>query len=298
MLRKSLAARPTPEGRYLLGLCLVEQYRAAEAMPLLKAAVTQRPDRHAWLATLARAMFLERRCAAAMEALAKAIALAPLPAYRYDRAMCALNVGDLEAARTEIEAILAVSPRDAQALHQLGRIHARVGLTAEACRRLQEAVAAGGSGPDLRFELGRALAEAGRPADALPELDRAIALVPGHAGALYQRARVLARLGRREESDTAMAAFRNASAVQERVENLAQHVQGHAADVAARLELARDLGSLGRMDEATEALHAARAVAPDDPRVYAALEALYRRRGMEAEAARAAGRLEALERAR
>jgi len=96
--------------------------------------------------------------------------------------------------------VLALDPRDFDALHMLGVVAAQRGDGDEAIALLSAAAAARPSSARARFNLGGALMAADRLREAIAAYDAAVAAEPGHAAAWTNRGTCLLRLGEATEA--------------------------------------------------------------------------------------------------
>lgn len=189
--------------------------------------------------------------------------------------LAAHRAGRLDVAADRYRAVLAVAPRQFDALHLLGVVAHRQGRPEEALGWFERALAVDATIAALHTNRGAALRDLHRDDEALASLDRALALDPGSASALANRAAV-----QLDRGDAARA----------------------LADAQAALRLAPDessaafnhasaLKALGRRDEALAAFEALRQRRPEIAAVHAPLGELLR------DAGRAAGAIEAFDRA-
>jgi len=285
ILRHNLeAGRRGPAVRYLLGVTLLRRFHFADAEEQLRAAVAARPDRHRWLHDLATSLLEQGRCAAALEVLDRAIALEPLPRYHYNKAMCALNVGDFELAERELGAVLAQLPQNPGALFHLGVLAADRGDAAGARGLFRAAVALQPDHLEAWFRLGLAELAAGDPGAAVAAFLAVLEEVPEHAGATYNLGRALIAAGEVEKGREKLLEFRELSRRQERIENHLQYVHLDPTDADARVAAGRLLFDAGRDREAREQLEAARRLEPERAEVHLLLADLYERQGKGQEA--------------
>lgn len=287
LLRQTLAQGENPEARYLLGFLLIETYRYGEAEQQLRLATDARPDQSQWLMVLAKSLLEQGKDVAAGEVLERAIALEPRAAYHHAHAMTALNAGNLEAAEASLRACLALDPRHQDALQRLGGLLTDQGRNDAAIPYLEQARALNPRNLDTLYRLGVAYRHAGRPAEAEELLAAVVTQVPGHVGALHNLARVLIESGKPEEAAAVMAQFRAMSELRDEIDFNAQAVRKNPDNVAGRVHLASLYLRAGRTQEALSELLAARAMAPQDPRIYREMATAYRRLGEEQNAVRA-----------
>lgn len=210
---------------------------------LERAAALERSDAGLWY-TLALARGASGNTAGAIEALERVIELRATD----DSAHLTMGVaqglsGNIEAAETEF---LTVGPgeRKAEALAGLGFLALIKGNTAEAPRRLSEAVAAGPlpSTAQVNLALGRLQLEQGAFAEAQVNLEAALAAAPNNRHAQFLHGLCLQARGRPQE---ALVDF-------ESLMNTAGEFAGEAAIQAADIHI-----SLNVIDRARRALDAA-----------------------------------------
>jgi hypothetical protein len=101
--------------------------------------------------------------------------------------------GALAEAAALYRRVLALDPRDFDALHMLGVVAAPRGDAEEAIGLLSAATDARPSSARARFNLGGALMAAGRLREAIAAYDAAVALEPGHAAAWTNRGTCMLR---------------------------------------------------------------------------------------------------------
>ncbi len=286
---------PGPEADYLLGFTLIRLYRYEEAEAHLRRATEAEPDNHAWLHALAKALIEQSKNLTAIEVLDRAIALEPHPDYRFAKAMCALNVGDLETAEAELRECLRTSSAHPDARYKLGKILVDRGGYREAIEPLETCLELEPGHLEARFLLGLAASRSGDLETARVAFEAVIAEIPGHVGALYNLGRVLLQLGRREEGRARLEEFRVLSPLQDRIDYFTRAVKKNARNLEVRLELATLQLEAGRNEDALEELLAARQIDPSHPATYRLLAEAFRRLGQRANAEAAAafaGRLE------
>jgi predicted TPR repeat methyltransferase len=118
--------------------------------------------------------------------------------------------GQLDAAKARYQQVLALDPRQPDALHFLGVIARQQGDPGQAVRLIEQAVALKPGQANQHCNLGAALQDLGRAADALLHYERAVALDPNYALAFSNRGNALRHLGRLEE---ALASYERALAL-------------------------------------------------------------------------------------
>jgi predicted TPR repeat methyltransferase len=111
-------------------------------------------------------------------------------------ALAAHQAGRLGEARTRYRQVLALAPRQFDALHLLGVVMRQQGEAAQAVERITQALAINPAQATAHCNLGAALQDLGRSDEALASYDRALQLNPGYALAWSNRGNALRALGR------------------------------------------------------------------------------------------------------
>lgn len=125
-------------------------------------------------------------------------------------AIAAHQRGDLATATAVYAELLAVAPRNFDALHLLGAAFIQRGQPAEGARRIEQALSVDPNRAEAYSNLSRAYVELGRAADAVAACDRALALAPAMAAAWFNRGNALLALGRAED---AIASYRQSLSI-------------------------------------------------------------------------------------
>jgi tetratricopeptide (TPR) repeat protein len=272
---------------YLLGFTLIQLYRFAEAETALRRAVDREPGNHVWLQTLAKSLLEQGKNLAAIETLDRAIALEPDPDYLFARAMCALNVGNLDAAEADLRRCLEGRPGHPEALYNLGKLLVDRGEHAASLQHLRACLEQQPSHLEARFLLGLAASHTGDLEAAQSAFETVVTAVPGHVGARYNLGRVLIGLGRQEEGVARLEEFRSLSRLRVQIDFFRQAVKKNPRNQEGRVALSRLLLEAGRTEEALLELLAARQLAPRDAETFLLLAVAFRRLGRDADAARA-----------
>lgn len=291
LLRYQVDRAPTPLAEYLLGHVLVERFHFDEAEPLLRRALEARPERAAWRHDLARTLLGQGRCTAAIVELDRCIAADPRPVYRYDKAMCALNVGDEETAERELVAALDGGWQSAGAWLALGRLHADRGEDERARGAYERALEIEPDHPEATYGLAVVEARTGSGERAIALFRAVLERVPGHLGAAYGLGRALIATGAVEEGRAALMAFERLSRREELIENRRTYLAHDPESVDVRLELASLLLESGRPADASRVLQEAARIEPRREETWRLLLESYRLEGREADAARVVARL-------
>jgi tetratricopeptide (TPR) repeat protein len=191
-LRHVIESAPTfAKPREDLGYLLVQQGRAADALPFLERATHLDPKlENAWFA-LGKALALLGRGAEADVAFERCFALSPA------KRLMALAAehqkeGRLEEAERLYRRILRQDPKNVDALRLLALIAGQAGHPDEAEDLLRRAVTLAPDFVHAILDLGRLAKDQDRYAEALECFDRAIALEPSNAQAHYLRGSTLA----------------------------------------------------------------------------------------------------------
>ena len=111
LLREILGSDPSPEADYFLGFCLLARFEHEEAEAHLRRAIEARSREHGWMHALAKSLLDQGRTVDAVELLDRALAVRDRPEYRFARAMCEIDLGDLEAAEKDLESVLRAGDR-------------------------------------------------------------------------------------------------------------------------------------------------------------------------------------------
>ena len=240
-LRRFLAGgKGHAQAHHLLGLCLLEQQKFAEAAAELEAARAAGPADASLLLALAvahqrsgrgedaqraaRTLLEERGDSAEVHLI---LGIGHARAEEHEKA-----IEELEAARRlnpklpwvhkwlaetrmkrnrESDAVplyreeLRLNPNDPEANYQLGAILERRSQDQEAEKLLAAALRARPDYGDAAYALGKLYARLSRPQEALPLLERAVRLLPGSSAAHYQLARLYQSLGRQAEASEQFA---------------------------------------------------------------------------------------------
>ncbi len=286
LLENLLTTRPSATNTYLLGLCRLKRWKLDSAAELLHVATTAEPGRHAWLNTFAECQLERGRCDLAIELLDRAIAKADQTTYRYNRAMCLLNLGRIEQAEEDLQVIVKETPNHAPATVRLAEILVSSGRMSEA-GSLLDTLSPAGTNQEALFLMARVHIDGGNIAQAESDFRAVLERTPGHTGALYGLGRLLMADKRTTEGQAILDRFKTAQGLQEDIENLRDHLANHPRETEVRLRLAGALRDIGNSRECLLELENARRSAPDEPRVYRQMAEVFRHLGQTAEACRA-----------
>jgi tetratricopeptide (TPR) repeat protein len=294
VLTRLVARAPSATNTYLLGSCLLRRYQHDRALAYLRAATDAEPSRHVWLNTLAECHLEMGDCAAAIAILDRAIAVEPSPVYHYNKAMCALNLGELELAEAELGIAVNLRSEYANALTKLGQLMADEGRDREARKMLERSLAVDGDQVEALFVLGQVEARLGRPEEAVRRFGEVLDLYPTHSSALYNLGRTLTTLGRKNEADQAFSRFAALSPAEDAVQNYRDYLATVPTAVPERVLLAEQLFNLGRFDESLLELEIVQRLDPAYAPTYELLTRVYTAAGNPSEAHRAQVRAQSL----
>ncbi len=266
--RQVLATEPdNPDALHFLGLVAYQSGRPSEAVPLIRQAITGRPNPIYWY-NLGHAHFALEEYAAAEEAFRQAVALAPM------HAEALFHLGRLHRARNDIRGAIeyyrravAAKPNFTDAHVNLGMMLVDVGDVKEAIGHLEQAHRLRPDDPAIIVDLGIARARSSA-SQAIADFQRALALRPGHIDAMANLAKVLSSIARHDEAielfETALAQqpdktdFRIAYAealternrLKDAVTQLEKVLAAKPESAAAHINLASIYRRFGRFDEA------------------------------------------------
>jgi tetratricopeptide (TPR) repeat protein len=188
--------------------------------------------------------------------------------------------GRLAEAAAAYDAVLALRPDHAEALHLAGMLGLQAGRVEEGLERVRRAIALNPAAPGPWAVLGRALNGLGRHGEAAEALSRAVALQPGAARLHAQLGTALLELGEAEaaldrfdqalrlQPDMAEAltdravVLRRLGRPERALDDLARAARLHPNVAGARYNLGTLLSDLRRLDEALAELDAAIALDP------------------------------------
>jgi tetratricopeptide (TPR) repeat protein len=181
-----------------LGRRLLGQGRAAEAVPLLERAVAAEPGNADLRYALGRALWLSGSREVALRSYGEAARLAPV-AYRLFYAQALQELGRVDEAAGEMQAVLAAQPGDTLAQDALSRIYYSRGDYARAVPLL-EAIAARTHDPVILQQLGYAAEETGDRDRAIAAYREALGIQPAAQVARSLLADSLVAAGRKDEA--------------------------------------------------------------------------------------------------
>jgi tetratricopeptide (TPR) repeat protein len=313
LLRDLVWRVPSPESDYFLGFCLLARFEHEEAEGYLRRAIEARRREHVWMHTLAKSLLDRGRTAEALALLDRALAVRDRPEYRFAKAMCAVELGMLEAAEKELETALGseeplrfldgrrVVDGRAEAFFQLGKLLALRGRDAESLRALEAAVKTDPGHLEARLHLGLAQKRLGRLEEARSSLEEVLKEKPSHFAALYGLHQTYLALGDREAARSLSARLGSLGDVEVEIRFLlsaadslertlsGEEVEARKAIVEKRLALGARLVEAGRTEEALQHLLAARRLEPERSETYHRLAAVFRLLDRRADAEMAEG---------
>jgi predicted TPR repeat methyltransferase len=201
------------------------------------------------------------------------------PAALLQQAVQLHQQGKLDAAQALYRQVLAVAPRQFDALHLLGVIARQQGKPERAAALIADALAVDPHQARAHCNLGAALQDLNRPADALASYDAALRLDPAYALAWDNRGNALRRLARPAEaldSHERALALQPANAGAWRHRAIVLNDLGRPLDAAASAERALAIQA-GDADAALALGHALQALDRQDAAIAAYDRALARR---------------------
>ncbi len=295
LLEQSFEPGASGRADYLLGFARIQLYRFEEAEVSLRRAVEAEPDNVDRLQALAKSLLEQGKNLAAIEVLDQALMVERRPDLHFARAMCALNAGRPDRARSDLEATVLLQPGSAEALYKLGQMDVDAGDYASGKVRFEAALESDSSHLEARFLLGLAELRAGNAQASIAAMRMVLSQVPGHVGALYSLVKAYRLAGRGPEAEATLARFQTMSTAQDEADFLTKAVQRNPENVEGRLALVAKLLEIGLAGEALEHALAARHLAPRRREPYEALTKVFLRLGRNDEARRARDFLRRLE---
>lgn len=192
-----------------------------------------------------------------------------------------LNAGRFDAAVATCERVLAINPRDPNALHMMAQLAARAGRVDEALQLMSQAVAAAPNVAVLQHNYGMALLRAGQAERAVEALRRATQLQPDYAVAHYNLGMTLQKLRRTPEAVASLrvavklapqqadtwnglgCALGDIGELVESESSIRRALSLRPNDATILYNLGRVLGGLTKYDEAAEAYRSALRINPN-----------------------------------
>jgi tetratricopeptide (TPR) repeat protein len=313
LLRELLGSDPSPEADYFLGFCLLTRFEHEEAEVHLRRAIDGRRREHAWMHTLAKSLLDRGRTGDALALLDRALSVRDRPEYRFAKAMCEIELGELEAAEGNLEGALGarepirfldrgreVDGR-AAAYFELGKLLALRGKDAEGLEALEAAIGIDPRHLEARAHLGLAQRRLGRLEEARSSLSSVLSEKPAHFTALYGLYQTHLALGDREAAQSLGGKLASLGELESRIRFLlssadslertlsAGDVDAKRAVVERRLELGDRLLEASRPEEALQHLLAARRLEPERSETYRRLAEVFQLLGRQEDAEMAYG---------
>ncbi len=175
--------------------------RPALAEMVCQQVLARAPDHVGALHLGALAAFAQGRGEAALDLLARAVALAPeSPELRNDQGELLRAAGLLDQALAAFRTALVLRPDFPEAHNNLGVALGQAGHGEAALASFRAALAARPDYPEARFNLAVSLADLGRHEEALPWLEQVVAASPGNAVARERLAHACLALERQDEA--------------------------------------------------------------------------------------------------
>lgn len=260
-----------PDTLLLQSRALLNADRLADADRTARAYLAGHPRSAPALYLLGAILFRENRPKESLETYTRAAALQTPTAA--DLRVVALDYVLLELypdARRWLTRALAMNPRDAETLYDLGRVEMHDGNFAAARQEFEASLALDPDSAKALNNLGLSFEAMNRPADAMASYDRAIAVSGPHPSEqpLLNQGALLITLNRAPE---AISPLRRASAIA-------------PTCVRCHEELARALAATGQLPPAIDQLQQAVRIDPANPRLHFQLGQLFRREGLNVEA--------------
>ena len=183
------------DAAHLLGLLLLGEDRADEALPYLDRAVEAAPGISGFLSTRAVALVNLGRLGDAIADYERALAISPDDAgLNYNLGLAFAQTGNFRSARSAFARAIALKPDFAEAHGNLGIAHQELGEASDAVAAFEQALTLQPDSPVLLNNLGLALQEAERASDALDAFERALQLDPGNAQVLCNKGNLLCEM--------------------------------------------------------------------------------------------------------
>ncbi|MGH9868905.1 MAG: tetratricopeptide repeat protein, partial [Candidatus Polarisedimenticolia bacterium] len=222
----------------------------AAAREALEKAVAMAPGDAVARHLLGRAYAGEKKYQPAARELNESLRLAPgNPEVLVDLAAIEENSGRLDRAAGYYRQALAAGPQP-RAERGLASLLAKQGHLDESIASLRRLAIASPGDAETRYQLGMALMQAGDCKAAIPEFDAALAARPGHLATMMNRGNCLQRVGRHEEAEKTLAAFREASESEARVTERRRNGWFLLQEADRKLTAGDARGAMAALDEA------------------------------------------------
>ena len=195
------------DAAHLLGLLLLGEDQADEALPYLDKAVEAAPGISGFLSTRAVALVNLGRLGDAIADYERALAISPDDAgLNYNLGLAFAQSGNFRAAKGAFAQAISLKPDFAEAHGNLGIALQELGEASDAVAAFEQALALQPDSPVLLNNLGLALQEAERTNDALQAFERALQLDPGNAQALCNKGNLLCEMNDWSAASSAFSA--------------------------------------------------------------------------------------------
>ena len=195
------------DAAHLLGLLLLGEDQADEALPYLDKAVEAAPGISGFLSTRAVALANLGRLGDAIADYERALTFSPDDAgLNYNLGLAFAQTGNFRSAKSAFARAISLKPDFAEAHGNLGIAHQELGEASDAVAAFEQAVALLPDSPVPLNNLGLALQEAERTNDALKAFERALQLDPGNAQALCNKGNLLCEMNDWSTASSAFAA--------------------------------------------------------------------------------------------
>jgi tetratricopeptide (TPR) repeat protein len=263
--------------------------------------------------TLAKSLLDRGRTGDALALLDRALTVRDRPEYRFAKAMCEIELGELEAAERDLEAALGAREplrfldggREVDgrvpAYLELGKLLALRGKDAEGLEALEAALAIDPGHFEARAQLGLAQRRLGHHEAARSSLSAVLSEEPEHFTALYGLYQTHLALGDREAAQSLGGKLASLGELEGRIRFLlssadslertlsAEDVDVKRTVVETRLELGDRLVEARRPEEALQHLLAARRLEPERSETYRRLAEVFQLLGRQEDAEMAYG---------
>ncbi len=201
------------ESYYNLGLLLLRADAYDEAIAVLDQSLVQVPESPQLLRALGFAQQLKGRFEAAQRTFSRLVEIRPSDSSGFFYlASSYLEAGQPENALSNFEKALRLSPEDGRIYYLQGLIHSQQGAEDRALALFNRCLEFDPAFVHALFQRAKILFTRGNLDASLRDSRRAIEIDPGFPQAHFQAAQVLARLGRREEAQARLKAYRELQA--------------------------------------------------------------------------------------
>jgi tetratricopeptide (TPR) repeat protein len=174
-----------------------------------------------------------------------------------------LDIGETDAATSDLEASLRASPNDPVVFWLAARHALDLGDTDAALRYADHCLTINPDLVDARLTRARIHRTAGRPAQALSDSEAAVRLAPNNLGALSLLAAAEAAAGLSERAAATSARHRELAERLDRMHELTAQIQARPDDPEPRWQLGQEAIKAGEQTLADQSFRAALAIDPD-----------------------------------